>query len=87
MLGLLYGAYMLLSGLSYIYTTRRGKFQVWAEFLSGLKLRGNEQILDLALWSWRVALDGCHLAARGQGTLASTSGKPLINQGMLFRLP
>jgi len=28
---LLVGLYMLLSGASYIYTTRRGKFQVWAE--------------------------------------------------------
>src|SRR5260370_21317598 len=46
-IGLLFGVYMLLSGASYIYTTRRGKFQVWADLLSSLNLRGDEQGLDL----------------------------------------
>src|SRR3981081_2121977 len=37
----------LFSATSYVYTTRRGKFQVWAEILLQLGLRGDEQILDL----------------------------------------
>jgi ubiquinone/menaquinone biosynthesis C-methylase UbiE len=44
----------LLSGLlllqtipSYLYSTRRGKFAVWAELLGGLRLRGDEHVLDM----------------------------------------
>jgi SAM-dependent methyltransferase len=32
---------------SYIHTTRVGKFIVWAQVLSSLKLRGDEEVLDL----------------------------------------
>ncbi|MFZ0217452.1 MAG: class I SAM-dependent methyltransferase [Candidatus Dormiibacterota bacterium] len=31
----------------YLYTTRAGKFGVWAELLDGLGLRGGERVLDL----------------------------------------
>ena len=31
----------------YLHTTRRGKFLVWAEILSDLVLRGDEQVLDM----------------------------------------
>src|SRR6266853_2696487 len=37
----------LFSAASYVYTTRRGKFQVWAEILLRLGLRGDERIIDL----------------------------------------
>jgi arsenite methyltransferase len=30
----------------YLHTTRRGKFLVWAEILDGLRLRGDERVLD-----------------------------------------
>lgn len=30
----------------FLYTTRRGKFRVWADILSGLGLRGDERVLD-----------------------------------------
>ena len=30
----------------YLYTTRRGKFAVWAEILGTLRLRGDERVLD-----------------------------------------
>jgi SAM-dependent methyltransferase len=30
-----------------LHTTRRGKFLVWQEILEGLKLRGDEQVLDV----------------------------------------
>lgn len=32
---------------SYLYTTRRGKFIVWAGLLDGLALRGDERLLDV----------------------------------------
>jgi hypothetical protein len=37
-----YGAMLLVSLASYLYTTRRGKLAVWADLLRGLGLRGNE---------------------------------------------
>ncbi len=37
----------LLSTLSVLWTTRRGKFAVWAELLDGLALRGDERLLDV----------------------------------------
>ena len=36
-----------LSTLSFVWTTRRGKFIVWGEPLDGLALRGNERLLDV----------------------------------------
>jgi ubiquinone/menaquinone biosynthesis C-methylase UbiE len=44
---LLAGLLMLQALPSYLYSTRRGKFAVWAELLSGLQLRGDERVLDL----------------------------------------
>lgn len=44
---LIYGILMLLSSASYIYTTRVGKFRAWANILSQLELRGDEQVLDI----------------------------------------
>jgi SAM-dependent methyltransferase len=47
-------AFELLSGLlllqtipSYLYSTRRGKFRIWAELLDGLSLRGDGRALDM----------------------------------------
>jgi arsenite methyltransferase len=42
-----YGAFFLANALSFFYTTRHGKFQVWASILDGLKLTGNERVLDM----------------------------------------
>jgi SAM-dependent methyltransferase len=42
-----YGAFFLANALSFLYTTRRGKFQVWDEILDGLQLGGDERVLDL----------------------------------------
>lgn len=67
-IGLLYGVYMLLSGASYIYTTRRGKFQVWAELLSRLNLRGDEQVLDLGCGRGAVLLMAATFLPQGKGT-------------------
>ena len=42
-----YGAFFLANALSFLYTTRRGKFQVWDEILDGLHLRGDDRVLDI----------------------------------------
>jgi ubiquinone/menaquinone biosynthesis C-methylase UbiE len=43
----IYGAFFLANALSFLYTTRRGKFLVWNEILDDLHLRGNERVLDM----------------------------------------
>ena len=35
------------NALSFLYTTRRGKFRVWDEILDTLHLRGDERVLDM----------------------------------------
>jgi ubiquinone/menaquinone biosynthesis C-methylase UbiE len=65
---LLVGLYMLLTGASYIYTTRRGKFQVWAELLCRLNLRGDEQVLDLGTGRGAVLLMAAALLREGKAT-------------------
>lgn len=42
-----YGAFFSGNALSFLYTTRRGKFRVWAEILDQLQLRGDERVLDM----------------------------------------
>jgi cyclopropane fatty-acyl-phospholipid synthase-like methyltransferase len=42
-----YGAFFLTNAFSFLYTTRRGKFQVWDEILDELHLRGDERVLDM----------------------------------------
>jgi len=54
------------SATSYVYTTRRGKFQVWAEILLRLRLRGDEQILDLGCSRGAVLLMAASLLPRGK---------------------
>ena len=65
---LVYAGYMLLSTASYIYTTRRGKFRVWAELLSQLGLRGDERILDLGCGRGAVLLMAAKLLPAGEAT-------------------
>jgi arsenite methyltransferase len=42
-----YGAFFLANALSFFYTTRYGKFQAWNDILDGLRLRGDERVLDM----------------------------------------
>jgi SAM-dependent methyltransferase len=42
-----YGAFFLANAFSFLYTTRRGKFQVWDEILDELHLGGGERVLDM----------------------------------------
>jgi SAM-dependent methyltransferase len=44
---LAYGLFFGVSCASYLYTTRRGKFVVWAGLLSQLRLTGRERVVDL----------------------------------------
>jgi SAM-dependent methyltransferase len=44
---LLYSLACLATLAIYMHTTRRGKFEVWADMLQDLSLRGDEQVLDM----------------------------------------
>src|SRR3984893_3717338 len=41
------GASIATTAALFIRTTRVGKFEVWAEILGGLRLRGDETVLDM----------------------------------------
>jgi arsenite methyltransferase len=51
---------------SYLYTTLRGKFVVWAELLDKLGLRGDERILDLGCGRGAVLLMAAQCLTTGQ---------------------
>jgi arsenite methyltransferase len=61
-------AWMFASMASYLYTTRRGKFVVWAQLLSGAGLRGDERIVDLGCGRGAVVLMAAQLVPRGTAT-------------------
>lgn len=42
-----YFLFFLANASSFLYTTRRGKFIEWARILDGLRLRGDESVLDM----------------------------------------
>ncbi|MEV0233800.1 class I SAM-dependent methyltransferase [Nonomuraea sp. NPDC050786] len=63
---LLGGLYTLASAASYLYTTRRGKFVVWAEELKLLK--GDERLLDLGCGRGAVLLMAAQRLERGRAT-------------------
>ena len=65
---LIYAVYMLLSAASYIYTTRVGKFRVWAELLTETRLRGDEQAADLGCGRGAVLLMVAQLLPEGKVT-------------------
>lgn len=48
--------FLLGCATSYLYTTRRGKFLVWAELLDQIGLRGDERILDMGCGRGAVLL-------------------------------
>jgi arsenite methyltransferase len=61
-----YGIFFLLSTASYLYTTRAGKFRVWAEQLARLGLRGDEQVVDLGCGRGAVLLMAAQLLPQGK---------------------
>jgi arsenite methyltransferase len=48
--------WFFLSAASYVYTTRAGKFQCWAEQIGALSLQGDERILDVGCGRGAVLL-------------------------------
>jgi ubiquinone/menaquinone biosynthesis C-methylase UbiE len=64
------GLFPLATLISYIYSTRRGKFSVWSELIDDLHLRGDEEVLDM----------GC-----GRGAVLSMAAKRL-DRGHAFGL-
>jgi SAM-dependent methyltransferase len=43
----IYFVFFLANSASFLYTTRRGKFLEWDRILDGLRLRGDERVLDM----------------------------------------
>jgi arsenite methyltransferase len=50
----------------YIYTTRAGKFAVWAELLDRLQLKGDERLLDIGCGRGAVLLMAAQRLPRGR---------------------
>ncbi|UBU13361.1 class I SAM-dependent methyltransferase [Nonomuraea gerenzanensis] len=66
-LAFLFGAlYTLASAASHLYTTRRGRFAVWAEELG--RLRGDERLLDLGCGRGAVLLLAAERLEQGRAT-------------------
>jgi NAD(P)-dependent dehydrogenase (short-subunit alcohol dehydrogenase family) len=69
-------AFLLISAFEalFIHTALRGKFVVWAELLDGLRLRGDERILDLGCGRGAVLLMAAqhndHGPGLGRGSVA-----------------
>jgi arsenite methyltransferase len=55
-----------LSVLSFVWTTRRGKFAVWAELLDALALRGDERLLDVGCGRGAVLMLAAKRLPRGR---------------------
>jgi SAM-dependent methyltransferase len=54
------------SAASYLYSTWRGKFAVWTEVLDELRLRGNENVLDVGCGRGAVLLLAAHRLPEGK---------------------
>lgn len=65
-ISLVLGAYMLLAAGCYLYTTRRGKFVVWASVLERMGLRGRELLLDMGCGRGAVLLMAAKLLPDGR---------------------
>ncbi|WP_232344939.1 methyltransferase domain-containing protein [Actinoplanes awajinensis] len=59
---------LLFAIATYAYTTRVGKFRVWSALLTGLRLDGDEELLDLGCGRGAVLLAAARLLPRGHAT-------------------
>lgn len=60
------GASLVTTAALFIRTTRIGKFEVWAEILDGLRLRGDETLLDMGCGRGAVLLAAAKLLPNGR---------------------
>lgn len=60
------GASLITTAALFIRTTRVGKFEVWAGILEGLRLRGDETLLDLGCGRGAVLLTAAKLLPNGR---------------------
>ncbi len=58
--------WLFLNAGTFIYTTRAGKFAVWAELLDGLNLQGDERLLDIGCGRGAVLLMAAQRLPRGR---------------------
>lgn len=59
-------ALLIAAGASVLRFSRRGKFEVWADLLTGLRLRGDERVLDMGCGRGAVLLAAAKLVPRGK---------------------
>jgi arsenite methyltransferase len=57
---------LIAAGVGVWRFSRRGKFEVWARLLTGMDLRGDEQVLDLGCGRGAVLLTAAKLVPRGR---------------------
>jgi len=60
------GLWLLLNAGFFVYTTRAGKFAVWAELLDRLDLKGDERLLDIGCGRGAVLLMAAQRLPRGR---------------------
>jgi SAM-dependent methyltransferase len=60
------GLWLLLNALTFVHTTRRGKFAVWDELLDQLQLAGDERLLDIGCGRGAVLLMAAKRLPRGR---------------------
>lgn len=64
----LLAAGLIVQAISYYYATRKGKFAAWHRILTGLELRGDEQVLDAGCGRGMVLIAAAKFVPNGKVT-------------------